>query len=177
MNNDIEKILITNEEIQEMCKRLGKQISEDYEGKDLVIIGLLKGCTPFMMELIKNITIPMRMDFMQVSSYHGKESSTVLFKKDIETDIFNKHVIVVDDIIDTGKTINEIFKVFRARGAASLEIACLLDKPEGRLIPYDPKYIGTKVPKEFVVGFGLDYDEYYRNLPYIGVLKEEVYKK
>ena len=177
MNKDIEKILVSQEEIEKIVKQLGEKISKDYEGKDLVVIGMLKGGTPFMMDLIKNISIPIQIDFMQVSSYHGKQSSTVLFKKDIETIITDKHVIVVDDIIDTGKTINEILKIFKGRNAASVELACLLDKPEGRVIPYNPKYIGTTVPNEFVVGYGLDYNEYYRNLPYIGVLKEEIYRK
>ena len=175
MNKDIKKILVSEEEIENICKRLGAQISKDYENKEIVVIGMLKGCLPFMMKLIKYITVPMTMDFMQVSSYVGKESCTLIFKKDIDTDLKGKHVIVVDDIIDTGKTIHEIFKLFKDRNALSLEMAVLLDKPEGRLIDYNPKYVGTLVPKEFVVGFGLDYNEYYRNLPYIGVLKEEVY--
>lgn len=177
MEKDIKEIILSQEEISNIASRLGAQISKDYQGKELVIIGMLKGGIPFMMELIKNITIPCQIDFMQISSYHGTKSSTVLFKKDIETDVSGKHVIVVDDIIDTGKTTREVLKIFEGRYVASLEVACLLDKPSGRVVEYSPKYIGKIVPDAFVVGFGLDYNEYYRNLPFVGVLKEEFYKK
>ena len=176
MDNDIKKILVTQEEIEQIVARIGKQISNDYEGKELIVIGMLKGGLPFMMDLIKHINIPISIDFMQISSYNGTESSTILFKKDIESQVCNKHVIIVDDIIDTGRTIMEVQKIFANRHVKSIEFACLLDKPAGRCVNYQPKYIGTTVPNEFVVGYGLDYNEYYRNLPYIGVLKEEKYK-
>ena len=177
MNEAVKKVLVSEQEIKEICERLGAQISKDYEGKELVVVGMLKGCAPFMMELIKHITIPMRMDFMQITSYHGgTESNTVVFKKDIEMNVAGKHVIIVDDIIDTGKTIMEVLNIFKTRRVASIELACLLDKPEGRVVEYNPKYVGTTIPKEFVIGYGLDFDELYRNLPFVGVLKEEYYQ-
>ena len=177
MNEAVKKVLVSEQEIKEICERLGAQISKDYEGKELVVVGMLKGCAPFMMELIKHITIPMRMDFMQITSYHGgTESNTVVFKKDIEMNVAGKHVIIVDDIIDTGKTIMEVLNIFKTRRVASIELACLLDKPEGRVVDYNPKYVGTTIPKEFVIGYGLDFDELYRNLPFVGVLKEEYYQ-
>lgn len=177
MNEAVKKVLVSEQEIKEICERLGAQISKDYEGKELVVVGMLKGCAPFMMDLIKYITVPMRMDFMQITSYHGgTESNTVVFKKDIEMNVAGKHVIIVDDIIDTGKTIMEVFNIFKTRRVASIELACLLDKPEGRVVEYNPKYVGTTIPKEFVIGYGLDFDELYRNLPFVGVLKEEYYQ-
>jgi hypoxanthine phosphoribosyltransferase len=177
MMNDIKKILVTEEEIQEMCKKLGQQISEEYKGKEVVVVGMLKGGIPFMMDLLKYITIPVIIDFMQISSFHGGRTATnLVFKKDIETNVANKHVIIVDDIVDSARTIKEVFRLFATRHVASIECACLLDKPSGRVVEFTPKYVGTLVPNEFVVGYGLDYDDYYRNLPFIGVLKEEIYK-
>ena len=177
MENAVKKVLVSEEEIKKICKRMGEEISRDYAGKELIVIGMLKGCAPFMMELIKHITIPMKMDFMQITSYHGgTESNNIVFKKDIEMNVADKHVIIVDDIIDTGKTITEVLSIFKTRKVASIELACLFDKPEGRVVDYSPKYCGTVIPKEFVIGFGLDFDEYFRNLPYVGVLKEEMYQ-
>lgn len=177
MINDIKKILVSEQEIQDICKRLGKQISEDYKGKDVVVVGMLKGGIPFMMDLLKNVSIHVVMDFMQISSFHGGRTATnLVFKKDIELNVADKHVIIVDDIVDSGRTIKEVFRLFETRKVASIECACLLDKPSGRQVEFQPKYFGTLVPDEFVVGYGLDYDDYYRNLPFIGVLKEEVYK-
>ena len=177
--DDIVKyVLVSEQEIAEIAKKLGEKISADYEGKELVLVGMLKGAMPFMMELAKRITIPLEMDFIQTSSYHGGTSSTtaVLFKKDIETNVVDKHVLLVDDVIDTAKTITKVLDVFKNRGAASIELCCLLDKPEGRVVPYEPKYAGKVIPNEFVIGYGLDYNEYYRNLPYVAVVKDEVYK-
>lgn len=177
--NDIVKyILVSEEEIAEITKRLADKISEDYAGKELVIVGMLKGAMPFMMELAKKITIPVEMDFIQTSSYHGGTSSTtaVMFKKDIDTNIVDKHVLLIDDVVDTAKTITKVLDVFKNRGALSIELCCLLDKPEGRVVPYEAKYVGKVIPNEFVIGYGLDYNEYYRNLPYVAVVKDEVYK-
>ena len=177
--DDIVKyVLVSEQEIAEITKRLGEQISADYAGKQLVLVGMLKGAMPFMMELAKRITIPLEMDFIQTSSYHGGTSSTtaVLFKKDIETNVVDKHVLLVDDVVDTAKTITKVLDIFKNRGAASIELCCLLDKPEGRVVPYEPKYAGKVIPNEFVIGYGLDYNEYYRNLPYVAVVKDEVYK-
>jgi len=174
----VKSILVSEEEIKQIAKRLGEQISKDYNEKDLVIVGMLKGCTPFMMDLIKEIKIPVLIDFIQVSSYHGGTKSTdnVVFKKDIDTPIEGKHVLLVDDILDTARTITNVLSIFADRGAASIELCCMLDKPEGRLVPYEPKYSGKTIPNEFVIGYGLDYNEYYRNLPYVAIVKDEVYK-
>ena len=177
--DDIVKyVLVSEQEIAEITKKLGEKISADYAGKELVLVGMLKGAMPFMMELAKRITIPLEMDFIQTSSYHGGTSSTtaVLFKKDIETNVVDKHVLLVDDVVDTAKTITKVLDIFKNRGAASIELCCLLDKPEGRVVPYEPKYVGKVIPNEFVIGYGLDYNEYYRNLPYVAVVKDEVYK-
>ena len=177
--DDIVKyVLVSEEEIAEITQKLAQQISTDYAGKKLVLVGMLKGAMPFMMELAKKITIPVEMDFIQTSSYHGGTSSTtaVIFKKDIDTSIEDKHVLLVDDVVDTAKTITKVLEVFKNRGALSIEMCCLLDKPEGRVVPYNAKYIGKVIPNEFVIGYGLDYNEYYRNLPYVAVVKDEVYK-
>ena len=174
----VKKVLVSEEEIAEITKRLGKIISTDYAGKELVLVGMLKGAMPFMMDLAKNITIPLEMDFIQTSSYHGGTSSStaVMFKKDIDTNVLDKHVLLVDDVVDTAKTITKVLEIFKGRGAASIELCCLLDKPEGRVVPYEAKYVGKAIPNEFVIGYGLDYNELYRNLPYVGVVKDEVYK-
>jgi len=179
MINDIEKTLVSAEEIKVICERLGKQISKDYEGKKPIIIGLLKGCEPFMSDLLKYISIYCQLDYMDVSSYNGGTASSgqVRILNDINCNINNRPVIIVDDIVDTARTITSIKKILFARGAESIQVCALLDKPEGRVIPFKVDYVGQEVPKEFVVGYGLDYQEYYRNLPFIGVLKEEVYKK
>jgi hypoxanthine phosphoribosyltransferase len=174
----VKKVLVSEEEIAEITKRLGKIISTDYAGKELVLVGMLKGAMPFMMDLAKNITLPLEMDFIQTSSYHGGTSSStaVMFKKDIDTNVLDKHVLLVDDVVDTAKTITKVLEIFKGRGAASIELCCLLDKPEGRVVPYEAKYVGKVIPNEFVIGYGLDYNEHYRNLPYVGVVKDEVYK-
>ncbi len=174
----VKKVLVSEEEIAEITKRLGKIISTDYARKELVLVGMLKGAMPFMMDLAKNITIPLEMDFIQTSSYHGGTSSStaVMFKKDIDTNVLDKHVLLVDDVVDTAKTITKVLEIFKGRGAASIELCCLLDKPEGRVVPYEAKYVGKVIPNEFVIGYGLDYNELYRNLPYVGVVKDEVYK-
>ena len=174
----VKKVLVSEEEIAEITKRLGKIISTDYAGKELVLVGMLKGAMPFMMDLAKNITLPLEMDFIQTSSYHGGTSSStaVMFKKDIDTNVLDKHVLLVDDVVDTAKTITKVLEIFKGRGAASIELCCLSDKPEGRVVPYEAKYVGKVIPNEFVIGYGLDYNEHYRNLPYVGVVKDEVYK-
>ena len=179
MINDIKEILITEEQIKEKCKELGQMISEDYKGKKPLFVGFLKGCVPFIAELIKHITIPMEFDFMDVSSYFGTTSSSGQVKiiKDLDTDILNRDILIVEDIVDTGTTIKQIIPLLQTRGPKSIEIVTLLDKPSGRKVELVPKYYGFEVPKLFLVGFGLDYDQLYRNLPFVGVLKEEVYKK
>lgn len=176
MNNDIKAVLVSESQINEITSRLSNIINTTYEGSNLVVIGMLKGGIPFMMDLIKKITLPITIDFMQTSSYHGGTSSDELvFKKDIDTDILNKDVLIVEDIVDTGKTLTMIIELLKKRNPKSIEIVTLLDKPEGREVELTPKYIGTRIPKEFVVGYGLDFNELYRNLPYVGILKEEKY--
>lgn len=176
--DDIKKVLVPAEEIIGLCQKMGKQITEDYIKKDLVVIGLLKGCLPFMSDLTKYIECPLCLDYMDVSSYAGTDSTgCITIKKDISVDVKGKDVLIVDDIIDTGNTLKAILEMFDQRGARSVEACVLLDKPEGRKVEVAVKYIGRDIPKEFVVGYGLDYNGYYRNLPSIGVLKEEIYRK
>ncbi len=177
MQNDISEILVTKEEIVEICKRLGTQLTADYKDKHPLLVGLLKGCMPFMSDLSRQIDLKFDMAYMSVSSYHGgiASSGDVKIKMDLDISIKGRDVLIVEDIVDTANTIVTIVELFKHRGAASVKMVTLLDKPEGRLRPYQPEYVGKIIPKAFVVGYGLDYDEYYRNLPYVGVLKPEVY--
>lgn len=179
LEQDIKKILYTNEEIVEQAKRLGQQLTADYAGKNPLLVGVLKGAVPFMAELIKHIDTHVELDFMVVSSYHGeiKSSGEVKIIKDVDTNVEGRHVVFVEDIIDTGRTLKYLRDLFEYRKAESIKIVTLVDKPEARVIDIQADYVGCETPNEFLVGFGLDYDEKYRNLPYIGVLKEEVYTK
>lgn len=178
MINDIEKIIIDEQKLNDLCAQLGKKISADYKGKSLVLIGLLKGCQPFMSDLIKHIECYCEIDYMIVSSYDGtKTTGNLKIKKDIDISIKDKDIIIVDDIIDTGITASGILNLLKEREPKSIEFCTLLNKPEGRLTNIDVKYFGTLIDNEFVVGYGLDYNELYRNLPFIGVLKEEIYLK
>lgn len=175
----IEKILIDEESLTKRIKQLSSQINEYYKDKnELVIVGILKGSIMFMAELSKNIKVDCTLEFMDVSSYgSGTESSgNVKIIKDLDTDITNKEVLLVEDIIDTGRTLEALRRSLEKRGANSVKIITLLDKPERRLIEIKPDWVGFKIPNEFVVGFGLDFDQLYRNLPFIGVLKREVYE-
>jgi hypoxanthine phosphoribosyltransferase len=179
LEKDILKVLVTREEIKQIAKDLGKQIAEDYKDKYPIVIGLLKGCVPFMGELVSEMDIHLEMGFMDVSSYHGGVSSSgnVKILIDLGISVQDRHILIAEDIVDTGRTIKTIMELLTFRGAASVEIVTMLDKPAGRIVNFYPKYVGTTIPKEFVVGFGLDFDEKYRNLPYVGVLKPEVYNK
>lgn len=179
MHNDIEKVLVSEQEIDEIAKKLGKELTEVYKDKYPIVVGLLKGCVPFMAKLINHIDTHVELGFMDVSSYHGgiESSGDVKIKKDLDVAVQDRHVIIAEDIVDTGRTIKVIMDLLKYRGAKSVSVVTLLDKPEGRVVKLDPEYIGRIVPNEFVVGFGLDYDEKYRNLPYVGVLKKEVYSK
>ena len=179
MLNDIEKILVSEEELDKKTTELAEAISKDFAGKELILIGILKGGVVFASDLIKKINIPMEIEFMAVSSY-GKESETsgvVTLKKDVDTPLIGKNVIVVEDIVDSGFTMKYLKKVFLDRKAESVKICTLLSKPSRRKVEIDLDYVGFEVPDEFVVGYGLDYDEKYRNLPFVGVLKREVYSK
>ncbi len=177
MEKYIEEILYSEADIKREVKRIGKEITRDYKGKTPILVGLLKGSVPFMAELIKYIKTDVQIDFMKVSSYCGAHSSgSVRIVSDTTTSLKDRDVVIVEDIVDTGLTLSEVIKLIKAKGAASIAICTLCDKPEARLYPAaDPKYIGFNIPDKFIVGFGLDYNELYRNLPYIGVLKKEVY--
>lgn len=179
LEKDIEKVLVSQEEIFKIAKEMGKQLTEDYRDKFPLVIGLLKGCVPFMGYLLTEMDIHLEVGFMDVSSYHGGIESVgdVQILKDLGIPVHDRHIIITEDIVDTGKTIKVIKDLLMYRGAKTVKIATLLDKPAGRIVDLVPEYIGTTIPKEFVVGFGLDYDEKYRNLPYVGVLKPEVYNK
>ncbi|MGI6713545.1 MAG: hypoxanthine phosphoribosyltransferase [Bacilli bacterium] len=176
MHPDIEKVMISEAQIKTAVIQLGKKITADYQDKDLIVIGILKGAAPFMMDLVLQINLPLVMDFMQVASYHGtRRGGKFTFKKYSEMDVKDKHVLLVDDIVDSARTTINVIAYFLKKEAASVEVACLLDKPAGRKHEYQPKYIGFEIENEFVVGYGLDYQERYRNLPFIGVLKPEIY--
>lgn len=179
LEQDIKKILISHDEIVTAARELGQKLTEDYQGKNPILVGILKGSVPFMAELIKHIDTHIELDFMLVSSYHGGTSSSGVINiiKDMDQDIKGRYILFVEDIIDTGKTLKSLKELFEGRQPASVKIATLLDKPEGRLVEIEADYTCFTIPNEFVVGYGLDYDENYRNLPYIGVLKEEVYSK
>lgn len=175
----IKEVLFTNEEIVARCAELGKQISEEYADKKLLVIGLLKGCIPFAAELIKHITCDMEMDFMDVSSYGDEtvSSGDVRILKDLDRSVKGYDVIIAEDIIDTGRTLKVVKELLLSRGANSVKIVCLLDKKECRVVDMEPDLVGFNIPNAFAVGFGLDYMQKMRNLPYVGILKEEVYKK
>src|SRR6476619_3705747 len=178
MDCDIDKILITSEQIQTRILELGAQITRDYTPLgDLLLVGVLKGCVMFMVDLARAIPIPLALDFIATSSYgHSTESSGVVrVLKDLDTDIAGRHVLLVEDIIDSGLTLEYLRSQLLRRNPASLRICALLNKPDRRRSDISLHYLGFEIPNEFVVGYGLDYNERYRNLPYIGVLKEEVY--
>lgn len=179
LEQDIEKVLYSEEEIVSKTKELGEQLTKDYEGKNPLLIGVLKGSVPFMAELIKHIDTHVEIDFMVVSSYHGgtQSSGEVKILKDVNMNIEGRDVIFIEDIIDTGRTLKYLRDMFKYRKANSVKIATLFDKPEGRVVDIEADYVCYDVPNEFIVGFGLDYAERYRNLPYVGVLKEEIYSK
>jgi hypoxanthine phosphoribosyltransferase len=179
MNHDMKEILFSEVQIAARVRELGKQITADYQGKDLVLVGILKGAVPFVADLMRTIELPLAYDMMAVSSYGAstRSSGTVRFLKDLDTSIEGRDVIIVEDIVDTGLTLHYLTENLRARRANSLKICTLLDKPSRRKVQLVPDYNGFEIPDVFVVGYGLDYAEKYRNLPYIGVLKESVYQQ
>lgn len=178
LEKDIKKILISEEEIRDRTVELGKILADEYEDKNPLLLGILRGSVPFLAELVKRMDIPLEMDFMTVSSYHGgtESSGEVKLLLDVATPVTGREIIIVEDIIDTGRTLKYLKELLEHRGAI-VKIVTLLDKPEGRVVEIDADYSGFTIPNEFVVGFGLDFDNHYRNLPYVGVLKEEVYNK
>ncbi|MDO6451333.1 hypoxanthine phosphoribosyltransferase [Oceanobacillus profundus] len=179
MHGEIDHILITEEQIKLKCQEIGKQLSEEYDGKFPLAIGVLKGAMPFLSDVIRHTDIHLEMDFMDVSSYGDGTRSTgeVKIVKDLNTKVEGRDLIIVEDIIDSGLTLSYLVDLFKYRKARSIKIVTLLDKPSGRSAAIQADIIGFEVPDEFVVGYGLDYAERYRNLPYIGVLKPEIYSE
>ena len=179
MSADIEKIFYSSDEIAARVQNIGSQISKDYAEKDLLLISILKGSVVFMTDLMRSLTIHCTIDFMAVSSYGSgtQTSGVVKILKDLDRPIAGKDVVIVEDILDSGMTLNYVTGLLRARGPRSIRICTLFDKPARRRVELQADYVGFQVPDEFIVGYGLDYDERYRNLPYIGVLKPSVYQK
>lgn len=178
MHHDIEEILLTEEQIAKRIEELGKELSEDYKDKNPVVVGVLKGVVVFYADMIRKLEVPCQMDFMWISSYSGTESTgKMVVKKDLSTDIEGRHVLILEDIFDTGNSLDYTFRHLMAKNPASVKICTLLDKPERRRegITLKADYVGFTIPNQFVVGYGLDYNEQYRNLPYVGILKPEVY--
>jgi hypoxanthine phosphoribosyltransferase len=175
--NDIERILITDDEIQGKIRELGERITEDYRGKELLLVGVLKGAFVVMADLSRHIRLPLQFDFMAVSSYGAatKTSGVVRILKDLDHDIDGLDVLLVEDIVDSGLTLAYLLRNLRARHPGSLEVCALMQKPEVQRVQVDIKYRGFDIPPEFVVGYGLDYAEKYRNLPYVATLKPEAY--
>ena len=180
MDKDIQEVLFTEEQLRERIAELGQILTRDYEGKDPVVVGVLKGVVVFYADMIRQIKTHCQMDFMVLSSYEGTDSTgNMVLKKDISVDIKDRHVLILEDIFDTGNSLDFTVRMLKERQPASLKICTLLDKPERRRpdITLKADYVGFTIPNEFVVGYGLDYDEKYRNLPYVGILKPEVYEK
>lgn len=179
MIQDVERILVSEEELEEINARLGAQITKDFAGKNLLVLGILKGSVPFMADLIRHIELPCKIDFLAVSSYGSGTTSSGIVKitKDIDISLEGYDVLIVEDILDSGRTLSYVCEVLKTRRPKSISIATLLDKPERRVVDLKADYVGCDVPDEFVVGYGLDYDQRYRNLPYIGQLKRCIYEK
>ena len=176
LNDDVKKILVTEEEIKEICKRLGREISRDYEGKKLLLVSVLKGAVVFMADLMREIACDCEIDFMAVSSYSGaKTTGVVKFKKDLDINPDGCDILLVEDILDSGITLAYLKSVLQDRNAASIKVCAFLDKPTNRQADISADYVGRVIPDEFVIGYGLDYNEKYRNLPYVGELDPRVY--
>lgn len=179
MREVIEKVLVTEEDIVRRSAELGQQITQDYEKQNEtpLVVALLKGSVPFLAEIIKHIDMEIQFDFMDVSSYQGTESiGDIRIDKDLDCSVKGISILLVEDIIDTGRTLKEVTKLLKNKGAKDVKVVSLLDKPDRRVVDIEADYVGFTIPNEFVVGFGLDYNQKYRNLPYIGVLKPEIYK-
>ena len=169
----LERILISQEQLKERIAQMGREISADYKGKQPLFVGILRGSIMFYADLLREISIDCNMDFMCMSSYSGTNTTgEVRTMLDLRESIKGRHVVIVEDIVDTGLTLDYLMKSLATRGAASIEICCLLDKPSNRKVEMNPKYVGFTIANEFVIGYGLDYNELYRNLPYVGVYKK-----
>ncbi|HLR75493.1 MAG TPA: hypoxanthine phosphoribosyltransferase [Virgibacillus sp.] len=179
MHNEIDHILISEETIAKKCAEIGAQLTKEYEGRFPLVIGVLKGAMPFMSDIVRQIDTHLEMDFMDVSSYGSgtRSSGEVKIVKDLDTKVEGRDLLIIEDIIDSGLTLSYLVDLFKYRKANSIKIVTLLDKPAGRTANIKADIIGFEVPNEFVVGYGLDYDQKYRNLPYIGDLKREVYSE
>lgn len=179
MQQDVLRVLLSEEEIRAKCKEMGARISQEYKGKNLMLVTVLKGAVVFLADLMRQIDVPAEIDFMVVSSYGSgvKSSGVVKIVKDLDVPLAGKDILIVEDILDSGLTLSYIKELLESRGPRSIRIATLLDKPSRRKVDLQADYIGFSVPDEFVIGYGLDYDEKYRNLPYIGILKPCVYEK
>ena len=177
MQQDVLRVLLSEEEIRAKCKEMGARISQEYKGKNLMLVTVLKGAVVFLADLMRAIDVPAEIDFMVVSSYGSgvKSSGVVKIVKDLDVPLAGKDLLIVEDILDSGLTLSYIKELLASRGPASIKIATLLDKPSRRKVDLVADYIGFSVPDEFVIGYGLDYDEKYRNLPFVGVLKPSVY--
>ncbi|ALZ88456.1 hypoxanthine phosphoribosyltransferase [Aerococcus urinaeequi] len=177
MHKDVEEILFSTEEIAERIQVLGEELSANYQDKKPIVVGILKGSVPFMSDLIRAMDIKLQIDFMDISSYGGgvESSGQVKILKDLDADVSGRHVIIVEDIVDTGNTLAKIHDLFQHRNAASVKVVTLLNKPERRTADVSVDYIGFEIPDKFVIGYGMDFDEEYRQLPYIGILKPSVY--
>lgn len=178
MNKAIEKIILDQKTIQTKVRELGERISTDYRGETPVLVCILKGAFVFLSDLTRNMSIPLEVDFMMVSSYGDQAASSgvVQIKKDIDTDITGRHVIIVEDIVDTGLTLDYLYQYFTNHNPASVKVCAFLDKPEAHEAELKIDYLGFEIANEFVVGYGLDYAQKYRNLPYVGILKREIYE-
>ncbi|MBQ8834426.1 MAG: hypoxanthine phosphoribosyltransferase [Oscillospiraceae bacterium] len=179
MENNIKEILLTEEQIKNRIKELGEELTREYEGKDPVVIGVLKGVVVFYADMIREIKVPCQMDFMWISSYAGTQSTgNMEIKRDVTVDIKDRHVLILEDIFDTGNSLDYTYRHLMFKQPASLKICTLLDKPDRRRpgITLKADYTGFTIPNEFVVGYGLDFNEHYRNLPYVGILKPEAYE-
>lgn len=179
MDKDIAKILITEEQIRTRIEELGRELSAEYAGKNPLVVGVLKGVVVFYADMVRKLTVPCQMDFMWISSYSGTQSSGMVVRRDVSAEVKGRHVLILEDIFDTGNSLNFTYNHLLSKEPASLKICTLLDKPERRKegITLQADYVGFTIPNEFVVGYGLDYNEGYRNLPYVGILKPEVYTK
>lgn len=179
MRDVIKEVLVSEEQIVKRSAELGAQITEDYKkaGETPLLVALLKGSVPFLAELVKHVDLDIQFDFMDVSSYQGTESiGDIRIDKDLDCSVKGLSILLVEDIIDTGRTLKEVTQLLKNKGAKDVKVVSLLDKPDRRVVDIEADYVGFQIPNEFVVGFGLDYDQHFRNLPYIGVLKPEVYK-
>ncbi len=176
-NEGIGKVLVSEVELKQICANLGRQISKDYEGKNLLLVSVLKGAIVFMSDLLKEITCECKIDFMAVSSYSGtKTTGVVKFKKDLDINPEGHDILIVEDILDSGITLSYLKKILEDRNAKSIKVCALLDKPANRKADIKADYVGRVIPDEFVVGYGLDYDEHFRNLPYVGILSPRIYE-